>query len=49
VLTEVDCDIDGDVFYPEIDKEEWSLVSSKSFDKDEDNEFDFIVKVYEKL
>jgi len=49
VLTEVDCDIDGDVFYPEIDKEGWGLVSSKNFDKDEDNEFDFVVKVYERL
>tara|TARA_Y100000996_G_scaffold402351_1_gene374238 strand:- start:464 stop:970 length:507 start_codon:yes stop_codon:yes gene_type:complete len=49
VLTEVDCDIDGDVFYPDIVKEEWRLISSKSFSKDEDNEFDFVVKVYERL
>jgi len=49
VLTEVDCEIDGDVFYPEIDKEEWRLLNSKSFNKDKDNEFDFVVKVYEKL
>ena len=49
VLTEVDCDIDGDVFYPEIDKEEWRLISSNSYSKDENNEFDFVVKVYERL
>ena len=49
VLTEVDCDIDGDVFYPDIDKEEWRLISSNSFSKDENNEFDFVVKVYERL
>ena len=49
VLTEADCDIDGDVFYPEIDKDEWGHISSKSFNKDADNEFDFVVKVYERL
>ena len=49
VLTEVDCDIDGDVFYPKINLEEWNEVSSKKFTKDSDNDYDFVVKVYERL
>ena len=49
VLTEVDCDIDGDVFYPKINLEEWNEVGSKKFIKDSDNDFDFVVKVYERL
>ena len=49
VLTEVDCEIDGDVFYPKINLEEWNEVSSKNFTKDSDNDFNFVVKVYERL
>ena len=48
VLSEVDCEIDGDVFYPKINLEEWNEVSSKKFIKDSDNDFDFVVKVYER-
>ena len=49
VLSEVDCEIDGDVFYPKINLEEWNEVSSKKFTKDSDNDFNFVVKVYERL
>ena len=49
VLSEVDCEIDGDVFYPKINLEEWNEVSSKNFTKDSDNDFNFVVKVYERL
>ena len=49
VLSEVDCEIDGDVFYPKINFEEWNEVSSKKFIKDSDNDFNFVVKVYERL
>ena len=49
VLSKVDCEIDGDVFYPKINLEEWNEVSSKKFIKDSDNDFNFVVKVYEKL
>ncbi len=49
VLSEVDCEIDGDVFYPKIHLEEWNEVSSKKFIKDSDNDFNFVVKVYERL
>ena len=49
VLSEVDCEIDGDVFYPKINLEEWNEVSSKKFIKDSDNDFNFVVKVYERI
>ena len=49
VLSEVDCEIDGDVFYPKINLEKWNDVSSKKFTKDSDNDFNFVVKVYERL
>ena len=49
VLSEVDCEIDGDVFYPKINLEKWNEVSSKKFTKDSDNDYDFVVKVYERL
>jgi len=48
VLSEVDCEIDGDVFYPKINLEEWDEVSSKKFIKDANNDFNFVVKVYER-
>ena len=46
VLTVVDCEIDGDVFYPEIDLTNWSLESTIDYKKDEENEYDFSVKTY---
>ena len=46
VLTRVNCDIDGDVFYPRLDFTEWSMISSESFKKDEENEYDFLVETY---
>ena len=46
VLTRVNCDIDGDVFYPNIDFTEWSMISNKSFKKDKENEYDFLVETY---
>ena len=49
VLTKVDCEIKGDVFYPEIDLSNWLEEDSKSFSKDADNDYDFIVSTYEKV
>ena len=48
VLTRVNCDIDGDVYYPEIDLENWKEISSEVYKKDSDNEYDFKVLVLEK-
>ena len=48
VLTRVNCDIDGDVYYPEIDLENWKEISSEVYKKDSDNEYDFKVLILEK-
>ena len=48
VLTKVDCDIEGDVFYPDVDINEWEKLSSEHFTKDSDNDYDFTVITYEK-
>ena len=48
VLTKVDCNIEGDVFYPNIDLNEWEKLSSEHFTKDSDNDYDFTVITYEK-
>ena len=49
VLTRVDCEIDGDVFYPDLNLENWQLDSQESFNKDLDNDYDFSVEVYRKV
>jgi len=49
VLTRVDCDIEGDVYYPSIDLSKWHLTDSKSFEKDIDNDYNFTVEEYIKL
>ena len=49
VITRVDCDIDGDIYYPEIDLNGWSLIKSEFFLKDEENDYDFKIEEYIKL
>jgi dihydrofolate reductase len=46
VLTRVECVIEGDVFYPEIDLSNWEKVSAKSFKQDNENEYDFSIETY---
>ena len=48
VLTRVDCNINGDVYYPEINLESWEETSSVEHKKDSENEYDFKVIVLEK-
>ena len=49
ILTRVNCSIDGDVFYPEIDLNEWDLKSKKQYFKNDDNQYDFTLETYERL
>ena len=44
VLTRVDCEIDGDVFYPQIDLSDWKETSRKSYKCDSENEYDFRIE-----
>ena len=48
VLTQVDCVIDGDIFYPEVNLDQWTLEQSEDFKKDKDNEYNFSVKTFTK-
>ena len=48
ILTKVDCNIDGDIFYPEINLSDWEKISSTKFSKDVDNEYDFVIEEYRK-
>ena len=49
VLSKVDCNIEGDVFYPDLNLEEWNEISSENFIKNSDNDYDFSVITYEKI
>jgi dihydrofolate reductase len=49
IITRVDCDIDGDIYYPDIDLSEWKLVKTESYKKDEENDYDFKIEDYVKL
>ena len=46
VLTRVDCNIEGDIFYPEIDLAAWKRVEKKSYIKDAGNEYNFLIETY---
>ena len=49
VLSKVNCDIEGDVFYPDVDLSHWEKVSSDKFYKDTENDYDFTVEVFERI
>ena len=49
IITRVDCNIDGDVFYPDIDLGNWKILESNKFLKDTDNDYDVEVITYEKI
>ena len=48
-LTRVDTDIEGDVFFPSLNKKEWLLISTQSFTADEKHAFPFHFQVWEKI
>lgn len=49
VITKVDCSVAGDVYYPKINMMNWELISSESYTKDSDNDYDFKIEEYKKL
>lgn len=48
-ITEVDTEVEGDVYFPEIDQNVWKLISISAHQKDEKNPFDYTFKVYERI
>ena len=44
VLTRGECEINGDIFYPQIDLSDWKEISQESFKRDSENEYDFRIE-----
>ena len=49
VITKVDCNVLGDIYYPKVEMENWKLINSDSYTKNSDNDYDFTIEEYEKL
>lgn len=47
-LTEVDAEVEGDVFFPELKGGEWKVVRSESHPADEKNDFPYTFKTLER-
>lgn len=45
-LTHVDAECDGDAWFPQINPENWIVVSSQNFAADDRNNYDFTIKEY---
>ena len=47
-ITEVDLEVEGDVFFPSVDLQDWTLMDKQCHQKDDKNEFDYCFKVYDR-
>ncbi len=47
-LTEVDLEVEGDIFFPEIDEKNWTLVKETKHQADEKNEYNYTFKILER-
>ena len=47
-LTRVHIEIEGDTYFPEIDKSKWKLISNEDFKKDEKHKYDYSFQLWEK-
>jgi dihydrofolate reductase len=48
VISEVDCKIEGEIFYPEINLETWNKKVISEYQKNEVNDYDFKIIAYER-
>ncbi len=48
-ITLIDLEVEGDVFFPELDKNEWQLISEDPHEADEKNEYNYTFLVYERI
>lgn len=48
-VTEVDADIDGDTFFPEINPEQWREMAREAHERDEKNEYNYSYVTYERI
>ena len=49
IILRFECNIAGDIYYPEIELSKWSLIKTESYKKDSDNDYDFKIEEYLKL
>ena len=49
IITRVDCNIDGDIYYPKFNLQKWELISTESYKKDSENDYDFKIEEYVRL
>ncbi len=47
-ITQIDADIQGDVYFSDVNFEDWKLISQECHKKSEVNEYDFCFEVYER-
>lgn len=47
-LTEVDLEVEGDIIFPELNMDEWELLSEETHQADEKNEHNYTFKVFQK-
>lgn len=47
-LTEVDLEVEGDIIFPELNMDEWELISEEPHQADEKNEHDYVFKIFER-
>ena len=47
-LTRIHAEVEGDTFFPEVDLDEWELVSEEHHQADEKNEFRYSFLIYER-
>jgi dihydrofolate reductase len=48
-LTRIDCNLNGDVYYPEIDKTKFKLIDDLRYEKDDKNCYSMNFQKYEKI
>ena len=49
IITRVDCNIDGDIYYHKFNLKKWKLISTESYKKDSENDYDFKIEEYMRL
>ena len=48
-ITRVHADLEGDTFFPEIDKSKWKLTSNQDFEADEKHAYSYGFQIWEKI
>jgi len=48
-ITFIDLEVEGDVFFPDIDWKQWKLISENKHQKDEKNKYNYTFRVYERI